>query len=77
MCSQHTWGTCAAVLPLLKALLLKHNAMVQCNGDADTMDVYVATTGKVRLMDFNPIGGFTAPLLFDWDQLGYGECMLH
>lgn len=40
------------------------------------MDVYVATTGKVRLLDFNPVGGFTAPLLFDWDELGYGEHML-
>ena len=39
---------------------------------ADTMDVYVATTGKVRLMDFNPVGGATAPLLFDWEELGYG-----
>ena len=37
------------------------------------MDVYVATTGTVRLMDFNPVGGSTAPLLFDWDELGYGE----
>lgn len=40
---------------------------------ADTMDVYVATNRTVRLMDFNPIGGSTAPLLFDWDELGYGE----
>jgi hypothetical protein len=40
---------------------------------ADTMDVYVATNGTVRLMDFNPVGGSTAPLLFDWDELGYGE----
>ncbi|DBB11097.1 TPA: hypothetical protein ACH3X3_006556 [Trebouxia sp. C0006] len=37
-----------------------------------TMDVYVATTGTVRLMDFNPVRGSTAPLLFDWDELGYG-----
>ncbi|KAA6426686.1 MAG: cell division cycle protein [Trebouxia sp. A1-2] len=37
-----------------------------------TMDVYVATNRTVRLMDFNPIGGSTAPLLFDWDELGYG-----
>lgn len=36
------------------------------------MDVYVAATGKVRLMDFNPVGGFTSPLLFGWDELGYG-----
>ncbi len=40
---------------------------------ADTMDVYVATNGTVRLMDFNPVGGSTAPLLFEWDELGYGE----
>ena len=40
---------------------------------ADTMDVYVARTGTVRLMDFNPVRGSTAPLLFDWDELGYGE----
>ena len=40
------------------------------------MDVYVATSGTVRLMDFNPVGGSTAPLLFDWDELGYGKQML-
>lgn len=40
------------------------------------MDVYVATSGKVRLMDFNPVGGFTAPLLFEWAELGYGESMV-
>lgn len=40
------------------------------------MDVYVTTTGKVRLMDFNPVGGFTAPLLFEWDELGYGKSMV-
>ena len=40
---------------------------------ADTMDLYVATTGSVRLMDFNPVGGSTVPLLFEWEELGYGE----
>ena len=35
------------------------------------MDVYVATNGTVKLMDFNPVGGSTAPLLFDWAELGY------
>lgn len=40
------------------------------------MDVYVATSGTVKLMDFNPIGGSTVPLLYEWDELGYGEHLL-
>ncbi len=36
-----------------------------------TWDVYVASdTDAVRLIDFNPIGGTTAPLLFTWEELG-------
>jgi hypothetical protein len=27
---------------------------------------------QVRLVDFNPIGGSTSPLLFDWEELRYG-----
>ena len=27
---------------------------------------------QVRLVDFNPIGDSTSPLLFDWDELPYG-----
>lgn len=34
-----------------------------------TCDVYVATTGSVKIVDFNPIGGTTSPLLFDWEEL--------
>lgn len=37
------------------------------------MDVYAATNGRVKLMDFNPVGGSTAALLFDWNELGYGK----
>eukprot|EP00884_Botryococcus_braunii_P015482 jgi/Botrbrau1/2617/Bobra.145_1s0037.3 len=36
-----------------------------------TFDVYVATTGKVKLVDFNPVGGTTSALLYTWDELGY------
>ena len=25
----------------------------------------------MRLLDFNPVGGTTSPLLFSWEQLGY------
>ncbi|KAL4425346.1 hypothetical protein ABPG75_009362 [Micractinium tetrahymenae] len=37
-----------------------------------TYDVYVAASGAVKLMDFNPVGGTTAPLLFSWEELGLG-----
>lgn len=40
--------------------------------DADTFDVYVTPKGTVRLLDFNPAGGTTSPLLFDWSELPYG-----
>lgn len=38
----------------------------------DTYDVYVTSSNTVRLIDFNPVGGSTATLLFDsWADLGY------
>ena len=36
---------------------------------ADTYDVYVTSSGGVRLLDFNPWGGATLPLLFSWPEL--------
>ncbi|KAK9837006.1 hypothetical protein WJX81_006472 [Elliptochloris bilobata] len=36
-------------------------------------DVYVAASGRVWLVDFNPIGGTTSPLLFDWEELPYSR----
>ena len=40
---------------------------------ADTFDVYVTAKGTVRLLDFNPAGGTTSPLLFDWAELPFGQ----
>ncbi|CAA0828620.1 temperature sensing protein-related [Striga hermonthica] len=37
--------------------------------DSYTFDVYVTRDGRVKLVDFNPWGGPTLPLLFDWDEL--------
>nr|CAB3472510.1 unnamed protein product [Digitaria exilis] len=34
-----------------------------------TFDVYVRTDRRVKLIDFNPWGGYTLPLLFTWDEL--------
>ncbi|OVA12288.1 hypothetical protein BVC80_1577g19 [Macleaya cordata] len=40
-----------------------------------TFDVYVTNDGRVKLIDFNPWGAFTLPLLFTWEELetGFGE----
>lgn len=35
----------------------------------DCIDVYITTTNRVKLIDFNPIGGATSPLLFTWEEL--------
>lgn len=37
--------------------------------DDYTFDCYVTRAGKVKLVDFNPWGAFTLPLLFTWDEL--------
>jgi hypothetical protein len=38
---------------------------------ADAVDLYIATTGTLRIVDFNPICPTTSPLLFSWDELPY------
>ncbi|KAL2248843.1 cell division cycle protein 123 homolog [Sesamum indicum] len=34
-----------------------------------TFDVYVRKDGRVKLLDFNPWGASTLPLMFTWDEL--------
>ncbi|GAB2228162.1 hypothetical protein Droror1_Dr00009992 [Drosera rotundifolia] len=34
-----------------------------------TFDIYVTKDGWFKLLDFNPWGAFTLPLLFTWDEL--------
>ncbi|KAJ9505991.1 hypothetical protein QJQ45_016979 [Haematococcus lacustris] len=36
-----------------------------------TFDAYVASTGTVKLLDFNPAGATTSPLLYSWEEMGY------
>ena len=38
-----------------------------------TFDAYVHASGKARLIDINPVGGATAPLLFEWGELFPGD----
>lgn len=40
---------------------------------ADTFDAYVATSDAVKVIDFNPVGGTTSPLLFSWQELGWAQ----
>lgn len=43
-----------------------------------TFDVYVAATADaVKLVDFNPIGGATSPLLFSWEELPFSDVLQH
>ncbi|KAG5241981.1 cell division cycle protein [Salix suchowensis] len=34
-----------------------------------TFDVYVTKDGRAKILDFNPWGAFTLPLLFTWEEL--------
>ncbi|KAI9116642.1 hypothetical protein K1719_012300 [Acacia pycnantha] len=34
-----------------------------------TFDVYITIDERIKILDFNPWGGFTLPLLFAWDEL--------
>ena len=36
---------------------------------ADTVDVYVSPKNRVKVIDFNPWGAATLPLLFTWEEL--------
>uniref|UniRef100_A0A0E0C0W5 Cell division cycle protein 123 n=1 Tax=Oryza meridionalis TaxID=40149 RepID=A0A0E0C0W5_9ORYZ len=38
-----------------------------------TFDVYVRADGRVKLIDFNPWGGYSLPLLFTWEELEQEE----
>lgn len=52
---------CVCVLLTLSRQCYRHGT--------DTYDVYVTTAGTVRVLDFNPWGGSTLPLLFTWHEL--------
>ncbi|CAN0892722.1 Cell division cycle protein 123 homolog, partial [Linum grandiflorum] len=42
---------------------------LQFESDDYTFDVYVTNDGRVKILDFNPWGAFTLPLLFTWEEL--------
>ncbi|CAN0884611.1 Cell division cycle protein 123 homolog [Linum grandiflorum] len=42
---------------------------LQFESDDYTFDVYVTSDARVKILDFNPWGAFTLPLLFTWEEL--------
>ncbi|KAE8689189.1 kinesin-4-like [Hibiscus syriacus] len=45
------------------------NVRLKFESDDYTFDVYVTEDERVKVLDFNPWGAFTLPLLFTWDEL--------
>ncbi|XP_031275526.1 cell division cycle protein 123 homolog [Pistacia vera] len=56
----------------LKALILDfffNNLREKFESENYTFDVYVTEDERVKVLDFNPWGAFTLPLLFTWEEL--------
>lgn len=56
-------------LELLIRCFFEENLRLGFESENYTFDVYVTRDGRVKLLDFNPWGAFTLPLLFTWDEL--------
>lgn len=41
----------------------------KCEMYVDSMDVYLTSKGKIKLIDFNAICSFSSSLLFTWEEL--------
>ncbi|GJN37693.1 hypothetical protein PR202_gb26674 [Eleusine coracana subsp. coracana] len=61
-------GWSAEVQPKVEAFF-EEVIQPQFVSDNYTFDVYVRADGRVKLIDFNPWGGYTLPLLFTWEEL--------
>ncbi|CAD7700351.1 unnamed protein product [Ostreobium quekettii] len=67
----HSLGNTLGCPSCFWLLYLSKPSCVTCCEFADTYDVYITSSNRVKLIDFNPIGGSTSPLLFTWCELGY------
>jgi hypothetical protein len=45
------------------------NVRLKFESENYTFDVYVMKDGRAKILDFNPWGAFTLPLLFTWEEL--------
>lgn len=55
------------------AIMIQHfyseNVQHKFESENYTFDVYVTRDKRIKLIDFNPWGAFTLPLLFTWEEL--------
>ncbi|KAJ6917244.1 hypothetical protein NC652_019573 [Populus alba x Populus x berolinensis] len=56
-------------LELLIKEFFTENVRQKFESENYTFDVYVTTDGRAKILDFNPWGAFTLPLLFTWEEL--------
>ncbi|XP_010244521.1 PREDICTED: cell division cycle protein 123 homolog [Nelumbo nucifera] len=56
-------------LEVLISEFFMENVRMKFESENYTFDVYVTKDGRVKLIDFNPWGAFTLPLLFTWEEL--------
>ncbi|KAJ9174926.1 hypothetical protein P3X46_013521 [Hevea brasiliensis] len=57
-------------LQLLIENLFMDNVRLNFESENYTFDIYVTRDERVKIVDFNPWGAFTLPLLFTWEELG-------
>lgn len=61
---------------VLRALIqnfFTENIRFKFGSDNYTFDVYVTNDKRVKVIDFNPWGAFTLPLLFTWEELEHSS----
>ncbi|KAL5711523.1 hypothetical protein ACHQM5_021968 [Ranunculus cassubicifolius] len=56
-------------LEMLIRDFFSENVEMEFESENYTFDVYVTRDNRVKLMDFNPWGEFTLPLMFTWEEL--------
>ncbi|KAF2294169.1 hypothetical protein GH714_007990 [Hevea brasiliensis] len=57
-------------LQLLIENFFMDNVRLNFESENYTFDIYVTRDERVKIVDFNPWGAFTLPLLFTWEEFG-------
>ncbi|KAK2643033.1 hypothetical protein Ddye_024796 [Dipteronia dyeriana] len=60
-------------LEVLMQEFFDNNVRQKFESENYTFDVYVTNDERVKILDFNPWGAFTLPLLFNWEELEQNE----
>ena len=57
------------ILEMLILQFFEDNVRLKFESENYTFDVYVTKDERIKVLDFNPWGAFTLPLLFNWEEL--------